>query len=111
MLPDLGPPLLVATAYVTVRAPDPCGEPPPGEAKGLMAVIHPALNPRVHPQFEAVLIVKAPSPPGELKVWLPGVSEYVQGARKLALIVGGLLPELTVNGFVVVLGPPLTVAE
>jgi hypothetical protein len=35
----------------------------------------------------------------------------VQGARKLALIVGGLEPELTVSGFAVVLDPPFTVAE
>jgi hypothetical protein len=111
MLPVRGPPLLDATAYVTVRAPVPRGGPPPGEAKGLIAVIHPALKPSAQPQVEAVLIVKDPKPPAAVNDSPVGVNEYVQGARKLALIVGGLVPELTVNGFVLVLGPPLTVAE
>ena len=74
-------------------------------------MIQPALGTRFQVHVGAVLTVKEPNPPDAPKDWLEGVSEYVQGARKLALIVGGLLPELTVSGFVVVLGPPLTLAE
>jgi hypothetical protein len=58
-----------------------------------------------------VLTVKEPSPPEAAKDCPDGESEYLHGARKFALIIDGLVPELTVNGFVVVLGPPLTVAE
>jgi hypothetical protein len=111
MLPDRGPPVLDATAYVIARVPAPLGEPPPGEANGLTAVIHPALKLRPQPQVEAVLTVNEPKPPVAVNDWLVGEIEYVHGGRKLALIVGGLVPELTVNGFAVVLGPPLTVAE
>ena len=77
----------------------------------MTAVIQPALKPRAQPQVGAVLIVKEPKPPAAVNACPGEESEYVQGARKLAVIVGGLVPELTVNGFVVVLGPPLTVAE
>ena len=74
-------------------------------------MIQPALGTRFQVHVGAVLTTKEPNPPDAPKDWPEGVSEYVHGARKLALIVGGVVPELTVNGFVVVLGPPLTVAE
>jgi hypothetical protein len=74
-------------------------------------VIQPALGTALQLHAGAVFTVKAPNPPCAPKACPEGESEYEQGARKLALIVGGLVPELTVNGFVVVLGPPLTVAE
>ena len=70
-----------------------------------------ALAVAVQPQVGAVLTVKEPKPAAAVNDCPGEESEYVQGARKLALITGGVVPELTVNGLVVVVGPPLTVAE
>ena len=70
-----------------------------------------ALAVAVQPQVGAVSTVKEPKPPAAVNDCPIEESEYVQGARKLRLIIGGAVPELTVSGFTVVAGPPLTVAE